>query len=96
MSKLAEHHEQATKAHRMAAQQHGSNDHVSAKQQSAQAFEKSKAAHKHSTHTKSRVPTVWRTRFHLGVEFIAASSRKSASVPTGLIGVCREESSLAR
>jgi hypothetical protein len=43
--KAAEHHEQTAKAHRTAAQQHGSNDHVSAKQQSAQAVEKSKAAH---------------------------------------------------
>jgi hypothetical protein len=43
--KAAEHHEQAAKAHRTAAEQHGSNDHVSAKQQSAQAADKSKAAH---------------------------------------------------
>ena len=35
--KAAEHHDQAAKAHRTAAQQHSSNDHVSAKQQSAQA-----------------------------------------------------------
>jgi hypothetical protein len=44
--KTAEHHEQAAKAHRTAAQQHGSYDHVSAKQQVAQAAEKSKAAHR--------------------------------------------------
>ena len=45
--KAAEHHEQTAKAHRTAAQQHGTNDHVGAKQQSAQAIEKSKAAHEH-------------------------------------------------
>ena len=33
--KAAEQHEQTAKAHRTAAEQHGSNDHVSAKQQSA-------------------------------------------------------------
>src|SRR5256886_1972683 len=52
--KAAEHHEQTAKAHRMAAQQHGSNDHVSAKQQSAQAVEKSKAAHEHSTQANNK------------------------------------------
>ena len=33
--KAAEHHEHTAKAHRTAAQQHGSNDHVRAKQQSS-------------------------------------------------------------
>ena len=57
--KAAEHLEQTAKAHRTAAQQHGSNDHVGAKQQSAQAVEKSKAAHDSSTqaHTKSQQQT---------------------------------------
>ena len=36
------------------AQQHGSNDHVSAKQQSAQAADKSKAAHDHSTQANNK------------------------------------------
>ena len=40
--KAADHHEQTAKAHRTAAEQHGQNDHVNAKQQSAQAVEKSK------------------------------------------------------
>jgi hypothetical protein len=35
--KAADHHEQAAKTHRAAAQEHGSNDHSGAKQQSAQA-----------------------------------------------------------
>jgi hypothetical protein len=50
----AEHHEQTAKAHRTAAQQHGSNDHASAKQQSAQAVDKSKAAHEHSTQANNK------------------------------------------
>ena len=52
--KAAEHHEQTAKAHRTAAQQHGSNDHVSAKQQSAQAADKSKAPHEHSTQANNK------------------------------------------
>ena len=36
------------------AQQHGSNDHVSAKQQSAQTADKSKAAHDHSTQANNK------------------------------------------
>jgi hypothetical protein len=48
-TKAAEHHEQAAKAHRNAAQQHGSNDHAGGKLQSAQAADKSKAAHELST-----------------------------------------------
>jgi hypothetical protein len=51
--KAAEHHEQTAKARR-AAQQHGSNDHVSARQQSAQAVEKSKGAHEHSTRANNK------------------------------------------
>jgi hypothetical protein len=52
--KAAEHHDQAAKAHRTAAQQHSSNDHVSAKQQSAQAVDKSKAVHEHSTQADNK------------------------------------------
>lgn len=53
-SAMDEHHEQTAKAHRTAAQQHGTNDHVGAKQQSAQAVEKSKAAHEHSTQANNK------------------------------------------
>jgi hypothetical protein len=43
--------------HRTAAQQHGSNHHVSAKQQQAQPVDKSKAAHEHSTAAlKEKIP----------------------------------------
>jgi hypothetical protein len=52
--KAAEHHEQAAKTHRTAAQQHDSNDHVSGKQHSAQAMDKSKAAHEHSTQANNK------------------------------------------
>jgi hypothetical protein len=37
-----------------AAQQHGSNDHVNAKQQSAQAVEKSRTAHEHSMQANNK------------------------------------------
>ena len=49
MRKLPSSTSRAAKAHRAVAQQHGSNDIVSTKQQSAQALEKSKTAHEQST-----------------------------------------------
>ena len=48
-------------AQRTAAQQHGSNDHVGAKQQSAQAVEKSKAAHEHSTQADNKRQQKWKS-----------------------------------
>ena len=52
--KAADHHEQTAKAHRNAAQQHDSNDHTGGKQQSAQALDKSKVAHEHSTQANNK------------------------------------------
>jgi hypothetical protein len=47
--KAAERHEQTARAHRAAGEQQGGSNHTSGMKQSAQAFDKSKAAHEHST-----------------------------------------------
>jgi ferritin-like metal-binding protein YciE len=56
--KAADHHEQAAKAYGAATGQHGSSDHAGAKQPSAKAADKSKAAHEHAAQANKGAKTL--------------------------------------